>query len=200
MPALGRGCRLAWKWRLSAPGACRQPRPVGLDQGRPGAGEGNRTLVCSLGSCRSTIELHPPIKHLTRLVFSSDCVAGATNPRKAGQYVPASPGLDQDRRSCRLPRRRRLLSARYWIRGASGKYFNIRYVLSLLPIWIRSPQRSVMPFAMPKTIASSYGSIDASPGSDHDLVLISCLRMTGAHMSYISTARRRSLYYGSIIK
>src|SRR6478672_1218373 len=25
-----------------------------------GAGEGNRTLVCSLGSCRSTIELHPP--------------------------------------------------------------------------------------------------------------------------------------------
>ena len=26
---------------------------------RAGAGEGNRTLVCSLGSCRSTIELHP---------------------------------------------------------------------------------------------------------------------------------------------
>src|SRR5690348_18447673 len=25
-----------------------------------GAGEGNRTLVCSLGSCRSTIELRPP--------------------------------------------------------------------------------------------------------------------------------------------
>src|SRR3989338_3889112 len=25
-----------------------------------GAGEGDRTLVCSLGSCRSTIELHPP--------------------------------------------------------------------------------------------------------------------------------------------
>ena len=24
-----------------------------------GAGEGNRTPVCSLGSCRSTIELHP---------------------------------------------------------------------------------------------------------------------------------------------
>jgi hypothetical protein len=24
-----------------------------------GAGEGNRTLVCSLGSYRSTIELHP---------------------------------------------------------------------------------------------------------------------------------------------
>ena len=26
---------------------------------KPGAGEGNRTLVCSLGSCRSTIELRP---------------------------------------------------------------------------------------------------------------------------------------------
>jgi hypothetical protein len=27
-----------------------------------GAGEENRTLVCSLGSCRSTIELHPPFE------------------------------------------------------------------------------------------------------------------------------------------
>src|SRR6185369_6017556 len=26
---------------------------------KAGAGEGNRTLVCSLGSCRSTIELRP---------------------------------------------------------------------------------------------------------------------------------------------
>ncbi len=31
---------------------------LGLFQ-NSGAGEGNRTLVCSLGSCRSTIELHP---------------------------------------------------------------------------------------------------------------------------------------------
>src|SRR3972149_2018515 len=30
-----------------------------------GAGEGNRTLVCSLGSCRSTIELRP--QHLILL-------------------------------------------------------------------------------------------------------------------------------------
>src|SRR6266536_110977 len=29
-----------------------------------GAGEGNRTLVCSLGSCRSTIELRPQINDL----------------------------------------------------------------------------------------------------------------------------------------
>src|ERR1041385_7604051 len=28
-----------------------------------GAGEGNRTLVCSLGSCRSTIELRPRAPH-----------------------------------------------------------------------------------------------------------------------------------------
>ena len=26
-----------------------------------GAGERDRTVVCSLGSCRSTIELHPPV-------------------------------------------------------------------------------------------------------------------------------------------
>ena len=31
----------------------------GLDSLCAGAGEGNRTLVCSLGSCRSTIELRP---------------------------------------------------------------------------------------------------------------------------------------------
>jgi hypothetical protein len=35
--------------------------PDAGDRGAPwsGAGEGNRTLVCSLGSCRSTIELRP---------------------------------------------------------------------------------------------------------------------------------------------
>jgi hypothetical protein len=32
-----------------------------------GAGEGNRTLVVSLGSCRSTIELHPRTPHSMRL-------------------------------------------------------------------------------------------------------------------------------------
>ena len=34
-----------------------------------GAGEGNRTLVCSLGSCRSTIELRPRIESLAWLLF-----------------------------------------------------------------------------------------------------------------------------------
>ena len=32
---------------------------LSFSSGRGGAGEGNRTLVCSLGSCRSAIELHP---------------------------------------------------------------------------------------------------------------------------------------------
>jgi hypothetical protein len=32
-----------------------------------GAGEGNRTLVCSLGSCRSTIELRPRMRSLRPL-------------------------------------------------------------------------------------------------------------------------------------
>lgn len=33
-----------------------------------GAGDGNRTHVCSLGSCRSTIELHPPEGVTTRAI------------------------------------------------------------------------------------------------------------------------------------
>ena len=44
-----------------------------LLHGGTGAGEGNRTLVCSLGSCRSTIELRP---HAQRLItVSSGCQA-----------------------------------------------------------------------------------------------------------------------------
>ena len=34
-------------------------------EGGAGAGEGNRTLVVSLGSCCSTIELHPHFNHLS---------------------------------------------------------------------------------------------------------------------------------------
>src|SRR5215469_13760706 len=37
-----------------------------------GAGEGNRTLVCSLGSCRSTIELRPRSAGCV-LLISRDC-------------------------------------------------------------------------------------------------------------------------------
>ena len=38
-----------------------------------GAGEGNRTLVCSLGSCRSTIELRP----------QNQCFSGTIRPSTA---------------------------------------------------------------------------------------------------------------------
>ena len=38
--------------------------------GMAGAGEGNRTLVFSLGSCCSTIELHPHIKHLAWIMLA----------------------------------------------------------------------------------------------------------------------------------
>ena len=40
--------------------------PPGNVRGIAGAGEGIRTLVCSLGSCRSTIELHPRSASLLR--------------------------------------------------------------------------------------------------------------------------------------
>ena len=47
----------AAKSRLTA--AQTERASAGGRQRDTGAGEGNRTLVCSLGSCRSTIELRP---------------------------------------------------------------------------------------------------------------------------------------------
>ena len=43
-----------------------------------GAGEGNRTLVCSLGSCRSTIELRPPLGEFLRPILRSVNNRGAS--------------------------------------------------------------------------------------------------------------------------
>ena len=62
---------------------------------RAGAGEGNRTLVCSLGSCRSTIELRPPIRQLNHkltLVFieSAWCHFSATSSRPRDHSGPAA--------------------------------------------------------------------------------------------------------------
>ena len=50
---------------------------------RGGAGEGNRTLVVSLGSFCSTIELHPQTKHLARscVVFYSTLLQGTAQTR-----------------------------------------------------------------------------------------------------------------------
>jgi len=51
-----------------------------------GAGEGNRTLVCSLGSCRSTIELHPRRRRILRRFTAG----GAARPSR--WESPASMG------------------------------------------------------------------------------------------------------------
>jgi hypothetical protein len=48
-------------------GLARNSDPAAVLEEADGAGEGNRTLVCSLGSCRSTIELRPQ----TALIYHS---------------------------------------------------------------------------------------------------------------------------------
>ena len=45
--------------RSSATGPSKQLRLTRFGRERDGAGDGNRTHVCSLEGCRSTIELHP---------------------------------------------------------------------------------------------------------------------------------------------
>ena len=76
---------------------------------RRGAGEGNRTLVCSLGSCRSTIELHPRAAPLLsgsclgcnstgarRMEISSapSISTISPNPSRSNGSVPVAPHLD----------------------------------------------------------------------------------------------------------
>jgi hypothetical protein len=55
-------------------------KPWTRDWLRIGAGEGNRTLVCSLGSCRSAIELRPRVQvvHFDR--FERACRASSLLP------------------------------------------------------------------------------------------------------------------------
>jgi hypothetical protein len=52
-----------------------------------GAGEGNRTLVVSLGSFCSTIELHPRMAHFTRVLKFS------ANQREGGDREKCRPLL-----------------------------------------------------------------------------------------------------------
>src|ERR1700750_1139385 len=61
-----------------------------------GAGEGNRTLVCSLGSCRSTIELHPRRGSATDAVAPADAriANGDASPSRTPR-VPDSKPLEQ---------------------------------------------------------------------------------------------------------
>jgi hypothetical protein len=64
-----------------------------------GAGEGNRTLVCSLGSCRSAIELRPQINDL------ADHSGGKTAPPalRWQELIPIVPGRSSLRSHATLP-------------------------------------------------------------------------------------------------
>ena len=63
-----------------------QTRAVHKHHNGIGAGEGNRTLVCSLGSCRSTIELRPRNQELGKAEnpHSSQFISGS---RRRGNHV-----------------------------------------------------------------------------------------------------------------
>src|SRR3954453_19484078 len=72
---------------------------------REKAGEGNRTPVCSLGSCRSTIELHPrrdfrfsiaEVRFATRKNYCHEITSSAKtpvflSPVTAGGPLPSAP-------------------------------------------------------------------------------------------------------------
>jgi hypothetical protein len=60
-----------------------------------GAGEGNRTLVCSLGSCRSTIELRPQINDLAYIRWKSCCVSCCTVPTPRDLFIDSSSAVRQ---------------------------------------------------------------------------------------------------------
>ena len=84
---LCRGCG-----RLGADAGSAARRAGRRRGGRAGAGEGNRTLVCSLGSCRSTIELRPPKTRLISLRFSWSCPAGrVAGTRQVCDWYPTDP-------------------------------------------------------------------------------------------------------------
>src|SRR5258708_40256857 len=57
--------------------------------GESGAGEGNRTLVCSLGSCRSTIELRPHISSF-HAVTCCPCLFSPALPSQVASGTTAS--------------------------------------------------------------------------------------------------------------
>src|SRR5258708_3744495 len=82
-----------------------------------GAGEGNRTLVCSLGSCRSAIELRPRIKDLAGIDLPFwlpfRCHVQPSILARADLIsfeMPHSNGLG-------VSRKRRLKHLQYWTHG-----------------------------------------------------------------------------------
>src|ERR1700739_495005 len=74
-----------------APQLWRPRHTTGVTGYRVGAGEGNRTLVVSLGSFCSTIELHPPSRRISKPTSrhaSSAHGRGALGRGKLGQERP----------------------------------------------------------------------------------------------------------------
>ena len=76
---------------------CQAMRRRRMGQGRAntGAGEGNRTLVCSLGGCRSTIELHPrrrPFRRFSPRMQLGPRLPQGANPMRPGRTACAISG------------------------------------------------------------------------------------------------------------
>ena len=67
-------------WKQYATRRNQRARDLRRKSEKPGAGEGNRTLVSSLGSYSSAIELHPHINNLGQLLKSlgTDLAPSAT--------------------------------------------------------------------------------------------------------------------------
>ncbi len=78
------------------------PQPSGAHWRMRGAGEGNRTLVCSLEDCRSTIELHPRLKSGNHARFRREVNPGSLTrsgaPRPVRSRRPATRGGSRRRR------------------------------------------------------------------------------------------------------
>jgi hypothetical protein len=111
---------------------------------RIGAGEGNRTLVCSLGSCRSTIELRPQsrfpdfwLRFWLRIVAGRAGLANgsgnAESPR--ANRISAAPGVRTDARGSSV----RWLACRH-VNTMRGNSFASR--------WLAGP--AVPPLSQPR--------------------------------------------------
>ena len=89
-----RGDPDCWWWVQGRTDSARPyAKPTGELQLSAGAGEGNRTLVCSLGSCRSTIELRPLSASLINTNAARTNRAMAIPPSRRPQFATAARSL-----------------------------------------------------------------------------------------------------------
>ncbi len=102
--------------------ARRKLRGLFVFPGRERAGEGNRTLVCSLGSCRSTIELHPRNERTLRSAADrrNYCQEITSSSLRAGLLFAAGP-LDRYLTSPSFPEGPRNHAAAYVV-GKAGVF------------------------------------------------------------------------------